>query len=78
MILKTKNQCVIKDKAIELKSIKKPRTKNMVGFNTGTEFSLKDDSYGSSERYRTVISWPISQFFAIPCSASLLNSKPFT
>jgi hypothetical protein len=50
MILKTKNQCVIKDKAIELKSIKKPRTKNMVGFNTGTELSLKDASYGFSER----------------------------
>ena len=56
MILKTKNQCVIKDKAIELKSIKKPRTKNMVGFNTGTELSLKDASYGFSDKYRTGIS----------------------
>lgn len=38
------------DRARELKSIKKPRIKNMVGFNTGTELSLKDASYGFSER----------------------------
>jgi hypothetical protein len=50
MIEKIKNQCESNDKMMALSNIKNPSTKNTVGFKTGTFLSLKDASYGFSDK----------------------------